>query len=50
MIDKRVTRKIDLADNADAARLGLHPLKLDALLGLVLLDPRKSREKIEMPP
>ena len=50
MLQHRMIGKSELSDNAQALRLGLHAMELNALLGLEKLDPVEHAEKIEMPP
>jgi hypothetical protein len=45
-----MVRKTELPGDADALRLGLNALKLDALLDLVKLDAVEHAEEIKMPP
>ena len=49
MLQHRVVGEADLAGDADALRLGLHALKLDAVIELVDLDAIEHAEEIEMP-
>src|SRR5215472_14736229 len=46
----RMVGKADLAHDAQPLRLGLHATELDALLGLVNLDPVEHAEEVEVPP
>src|SRR4029077_3224251 len=50
MIDHRMMREAELAMDANAARLGLHALKLDAVIELVDLDAGEHAVEIEVPP
>ena len=50
MLQHRMTGKAELALDADAARLGLHALELDAVIELVDFDAVEHPVKIEMPP
>ena len=50
MLEHRVVGEADLAGDADALRLGLHALELDAVVELVDLDAVEHAEEIEMPP
>ena len=49
MLHHRMLREADLAGDADALRLGLHALELDAVIELVELDAIEHAEKIEVP-
>src|SRR4029077_5661088 len=50
MIDHRMMREAELAMDANAARLGLHALKLDAVIELVDLDAIEHAIEIKVPP
>src|SRR5262249_16017652 len=50
VLEHRMPGEPELADHADALRLGLDALELDAVVGLVELDPVKHGEEIEVPP
>ena len=50
MIEHGVVGKSELPLDADALRLGLHPVELDAVVECVHLDPVEHAEEIEMPP
>ena len=50
MLEHRVMVEADLAFDADAERLGLHALELDAVVELVDLDALQHAEEIEVPP
>src|SRR6516164_9803381 len=50
MLEHRMMRKVELAMNANAARLGLHALELDAVVELVDLDAIEHAVKVKMPP
>src|SRR5262245_37787097 len=49
MLHHGVIREANLARDADALRLGLDPLKLDAVIELVKLHPVEHAEEIEVP-
>ena len=49
MLHHRMLREADLAGDADALRLGLHAVELDAVIELVELDAVEHAEEIEMP-
>src|SRR5262249_30758169 len=49
MLEHRMVGEPDLAGDADALRLGLHALKLDAVVELVDFDAIEHAEKVEMP-
>ena len=50
VLQHRMVGEADLADDAQALRLGLHAAELDALVGLVDLDAVEHAEEIEVPP
>ena len=50
VLQHRVIGEADLAGDLDAQRLGLHALKLDAVVELVEFDAVEHAEEIEMPP
>src|SRR5215204_2918233 len=50
MLDLRMAGEVELADDADAFRLGVDPGEMDAVLGLVHLDTLEAAVEIEMPP
>src|SRR6516164_95913 len=50
MVEHGAIGKSQLALDADALRLGLHAVELDAVVERVNLDPVEHAEEIEMPP
>ena len=50
MLQHRMVGEADLAVDAQALRLGLHALELDAVVELVELDAVEHAEEIEVPP
>ena len=50
IVDMRVRRKIDAADGAHALGLGLHAVKLDALVDPIKLDAVQPLEEVELIP
>ena len=50
MLQHRMVGEAELAGDADALRLGLDALELDAVIELVDLDIVEHAEEVEMPP
>src|SRR4029079_6887719 len=50
VLQHRMVGEGDLADDAQALRLGLDPTELDTLVAFVELDAVEHAEEIEMPP
>ena len=50
MLDHRMAREADLADDVGPLGLGLHAGELDAVLDLLHLDAVERAEEIEVPP
>jgi len=50
MVEHRMVGETEFAVNANAARLGLHALELDAVIQFVNLDAVEHPVEIEMPP
>ena len=50
MIQHRMAGEADLAVDLDGLGLGLHAVKLDAVIGRVKRHAGEAAEKIEMPP
>src|SRR4029079_5193835 len=50
VLQHRMVGEADLADDAQALRLGLHAAELDALVAFVEIDAVEHAEEIEVPP